>query len=132
MLTPRQLRAGLIALGLLLWIPAVLSQTTKKGDTAIRGVVLDANGKRVPAAAVTCQSSAGIRPRVVHTDSKGQFVLNGLKQDAYDLRASSDGAYSDWEKNVPLRTGQIKQVTLRLLNGNTAVSGVLPAKKKSQ
>jgi Carboxypeptidase regulatory-like domain len=131
MLTPRQLHPGLIALCLLLWIPAVLAQSTKKGDTAIRGVVLDANGKSVSAAAVTCQSSAGIHPRVVHTDSKGQFVLTGLKQDAYDLRASSDGAYSDWEKNVPLRKGQTKQVTLRLLNGNTAISGVLPAKKKS-
>jgi len=125
-------RAALVAICLLLWIPAALAQATKKGATSIRGVVLDANGKPVASAAVTCQSSAGIHPRVVHTDTKGHFVLTGLKQDSYDLRATSNGAYSDWEKNLPLRLGQTKDVTLRLSNGNTALSGVLPAKKKNE
>lgn len=127
-----KLRPSLIAMCLLLWMPLAPAQTTKKSSTSIKGVVLDANGKPVAAAAVTCQSSAGIRPRVVHTDTKGHFVVTGLKQDSYDLRATANGAYSDWEKNLPLRTGQTKDVTLRLLNGNTALSGVLPAKKKSE
>lgn len=109
------------------WLPA---QNSTKGDSVIKGMVLGADGKPVPAAAVTCQSSAGIRPRVVHTDSKGHYVITGLKQDSYDLRADANGAYSDWEKNIPLRKGQTKEVTLRLLNGNTALSGMLPAKKK--
>jgi hypothetical protein len=91
--------------------------------------VLGADGKPVAAAAVTCQSSAGIRPRVVHTDAKGHYIITGLKQDSYDLRATSNGAYSDWEKNIPLRKGQTKEYTLRLLNGNTALSGTLPAKQ---
>ena len=122
---------GLMATCLLLYIPIAPGQTAKKNGTSIRGVVLDARGKPVVAAAVTCQSSAGIRPRIVHTDTKGHFEVTGLKQDAYDLRATSNGAYSDWEKNIPLRAGQTKDLTLRLLNGNTAISGVLPAKKKN-
>ena len=101
----------------------------KKIGTAFTGTVLDAKGKPVAAAAVDCQSSAGIKPRIVHTDSKGHFRVTGLKQDWYDLRASSNGAYSDWEKNIPLRAGQTRDITLRLLNGNTALSGVLPTKK---
>ena len=109
------------------WLPA---QNKAKGDSVIKGVVLGADGKPVPAAAVACQSSAGIRPRVVHTDTKGHYLITGLKQDAYDLRADANGAYSDWEKNIPLRKGQTKEVTLRLLNGNTALSGTLPAKQK--
>jgi hypothetical protein len=109
------------------WLPA---QNTKKSDSVIKGVVLGADGKPVRAAAVTCQSSAGMRPRAVHTDTKGHFVITGLKQDSYDLRADANGAYSDWEKNIPLRKGQTKEVTLRLLNGNTALSGTLPAKQK--
>ena len=116
----------------LLWLPGAPAQTSKKSASTIQGVVLDANGKPVPAAAVTCQSSAGIRPRVVHTDTKGHFSVTGLKQDSYDLRATSNGAYSDWEKNVPLRASQTKQLTLRLLNGNTALSGVLPTKNKKE
>ena len=111
--------------------PNLRAQTSNKTSTAtIEGVVLGADGKPVPAAAVTCQSSAGIRPRVVHTDSKGHYLIVGLKQDSYDLRASAKGAYSDWEKNIPLRLGQTKDVTLHLLNGNTAISGTLPAKQK--
>ena len=108
----------------------VSAQTSRKSDTAIKGVVLGADGKPVPAAAVTCQSSAGIRPRVVHTDAKGHFLITGLKQDAYDLRASAKGAYSDWEKNFNVRKGQTKELTLRLLNGNTALSGILPSKQQ--
>ena len=112
----------------LLGVRGATAQSTKKSGAVIKGIVLDANGKPVASAAVTCQSSAGIRPRVVHTDTKGHFAVNGLKQDSYDLRATSHGAYSDWEKNVPLRASQTKEITLRLLNGNTALSGVLPPK----
>jgi hypothetical protein len=102
--------------------------SASKSAATIEGRVLDANGKPVPAAAVTCQSAAGIRPRIVHTDAKGHYSIPGLKQDAYDLRATSNGAYSDWEKNLPLKKGQTKEVTLRLLNGNTALGGILPSK----
>jgi len=107
------------------------AQTSKKDAVTIKGIVLGADGKPVPAAAVTCQSSAGMKPRAVHTDSKGHYLITGLKQDSYDIRASSNGAYSDWERNIPLRKGQTKEITLRLLNGNTALSGELPAKHKT-
>lgn len=113
----------------LLLVTAAQGQTTKKFDTVISGTVIGADGKLVPAAAVTCQSSAGIKPRIVHTDAKGHFLITGLRQDNYDLRATANGAYSDWEKNILLHKGQNKEVTLRLLNGNTALSGILPAKK---
>jgi len=120
-----------LLLALVVLSPSGLSaQTSKKSTTAITGIVLGADNKPVAAAAVSCQSSAGFRPRVVHTDAKGRFFINGLKADCYDLRASANGAYSDWEKNLLLRAGQIKDVTLYLLNGNTAISGKLPAKKK--
>ena len=108
------------------------AQTSKKDAVTIKGIVLGADGKPVPAAAVSCQSSAGMKPRAVHTDSKGHYLITGLKQDSYDIRASSNGAYSDWERNIPLRKGQTKEITLRLLNGNTALSGELPAKHKAQ
>ncbi|MGB7845854.1 MAG: carboxypeptidase-like regulatory domain-containing protein [Candidatus Acidiferrum sp.] len=115
---------------MLLFAAELQAQKASKTAVTIQGVVLGADGKPVPAAAVACQSSAGIRPRVVHTDKKGHYLITGLKQDSYDLRASANGAYSDWEKNIPLRLGQTKEITLYLLNGNTALSGTLPAKQK--
>jgi hypothetical protein len=110
-------------------IAGARAQTSSKSQTSIKGTVLGADSKPVAAATVTCQSSAGIRPRVVHTDDKGHYLISGLKQDSYDLRATSNGAYSDWEKNIPIRRGQQKEITLHLLNGNTAVSGNLPKEK---
>ena len=107
------------------------SSSKATSDSSLKGSVIGANGKPVAAAAVTCQSSAGVRPRIVHTDAKGHYVITGLKQDSYDLRATAKGSYSDWEKNIPLRKGQTKEVTLRLLNGNTALSGILPSKPKN-
>jgi len=119
----------------LIWLAsgsrAAAQTSTKSAQTVIQGVVLGADGKPVPAASVTCQSSAGIRPRIVHTDAKGHYLISGLKQDSYDLRATANGAYSDWEKNIPLRKGQTKEISLHLLNGNTAISGMLPEKSKN-
>jgi hypothetical protein len=106
------------------------AQKAKKDTATFTGVVLGADGKPAPAASVTCQSSAGIYPRIVHTDAKGHYLITGLKQDNYDLRADANGAYSDWEKNVFIRKGETKDFTLHLLNGNTALSGILPKKRK--
>jgi len=122
----------LLALVFLTSLTGTWAQTKSHSpSTTIKGMVLGADGKPVAAAAVECQSAAGLRPRVVHTDAKGHYLFTGLKQDSYDLRASSNGAYSDWEKNIPLRKGQTKEITLHLLNGNTALSGVLPGQPKN-
>ena len=107
----------------------VNAQTRKKTGATIIGTILDANGRTVANATVTCQTSSGMKPRVVHSDAKGTFYITGLKQESYDLRASRKGAYSDWERNIPLGKSQTKNVTLQLLNGNTATSAV-PATKK--
>jgi hypothetical protein len=125
----RTLGGALLLVSIILGSSGICAQTpAKKTGTTIKGTVLGADGKPVPAAAVTCQSSAGMRPRVVHSDSKGHYLITGLKQDSYDIRATSNGAYSDWEKNIPVRLGQTKEITLHLLNGNTAISGTLPTK----
>jgi uncharacterized membrane protein len=125
-----RLTAPLLLVLLTVLVAGLQAHNTDKGNVTIKGIVLGADGKPVPAASVTCQSSAGIRARIVHTDKKGHYIVTGLREDSYDLRASANGAYSDWEKNIPLRKGQTKEITLRLLNGNTALSGILPSKQK--
>ncbi len=107
----------------------IQAQTKKKTGATITGTVLDSNGRPVASATVTCETSSGMKPRVVHADKSGKFFITGLKQESYDLRASRNGAYSDWEKNIPLGKSQSKDITLQLLNGNTATTAV-PAKKK--
>ena len=127
----RKLLLAMLLLGIGLVCVAGVQAQKKSSATTLSGVVLGADGKPVAAAGVTCETSSGMKPRAVHTDAKGKFVITGLKQDSYDLRASANGAYSDWERNIPLKLGQTKEVTLHLLNGNTALSGKLPVKKKN-
>jgi len=100
------------------------AQAPQKAGATLTGIVLGADGKPVPNASITCETSGGQKPRAVHADSKGRFFITGLKQDSYDLRASANGAYSDWERNIPLRKGQTKEIKLQLLNGNTSTPDI--------
>jgi hypothetical protein len=87
----------------------------RKGGGVVSGVVLGPDDKPVPHASVTYQSSAGIAPHAVRADSQGHFTITKLRSDNYDLRASGKGVFSEWEKNVTVRSGQTKSVTLRLI-----------------
>lgn len=86
-----------------------------KGSATLSGVVLGPDDKPVAHASVSYQSSNGSAPHVVHTDSQGHFTISKLKADNYDLRASGKGVFSEWEKNVNLRSGKTKELTLRLI-----------------
>jgi carboxypeptidase family protein len=87
----------------------------RHGSGTLTGVVLGPDDKPVPHAAVTYQSSAGIAPHAVHADAAGHFAIAHLRSDDYDLRASSKGVFSEWEKNVAVRPGKTKSLTLRLI-----------------
>jgi hypothetical protein len=87
----------------------------KAGSATLSGVVLGPDDKPVAHASVSYQSSGGNAPHAVHTDSQGRFTIKKLKTDNYDLRASGKGVFSEWEKNIPVRGGQTKSVTLRLI-----------------
>jgi len=83
-------------------------------SSTLEGLVLGPDNKPVANAAVTYQSGGGNAPHVVHADTKGRFSVAKLRADIYDVRASAQGVYSDWKKNVVLRPGQITTLTLRL------------------
>jgi hypothetical protein len=90
----------------------------QRGHSAgLSGEVLSPTGKPVAGAVVTYQSGGGHTPHVVHTDAHGRFTIVKLRRDNYDLRASSHGLSSMWEKNVMVRSGEVKSVTLRLTEG---------------
>jgi hypothetical protein len=93
-----------------------LAAQHRRGPAMLGGVVLGPDDKPVANANVTYQSAAGTAPHVVRTDAQGHFAIKKLKSDdIYDLRASGDGVFSEWEKNVSVRPGQTKWLTLRLI-----------------
>ena len=103
-----------ILLPMLLAAP-VFARPQAKGSATLTGTVLGPDDRPVAHASVSYQSSGGRAPHAVHTDSRGQFTITKLRADNYDIRASGKGVFSEWEKNVTLRTGQRKELTLRLI-----------------
>jgi len=104
-----------------------------KGTASINGTVLGPDDKPVPHAAITYQSSGGTAPHATHADAHGHFAIRNLSGDNYDVRASAKGIFSEWEKNVNVRPGQQKTITLTLIYAKEmpAPSGT-PAKRKKQ
>src|SRR5260370_3931951 len=113
------MRRALVFLSILLLalvaIREVSAAPQRKGSSTLSGVVLGPDDRPVPHAAVSYQSSGGVAPHIVRTDSQGRFTISTLKVYNYDLRASGNAVFSEWEKNVKLRTGARKEVTLRLI-----------------
>jgi hypothetical protein len=93
----------------------VFAAPQQKGSSTLTGVVLGPDDKPVVRAAITYQSSAGRSPHVVRTDARGRFTIAKLVADNYDLRASANGIFSEWQKNVTIRHGETRTITLRLI-----------------
>ena len=104
-----------IFLFMLVAIDSVSAAPQHKGSSTLSGVVLGPDDKPVAHASVSYQSSGGNGAHVVRTDSHGRFSITKLRADNYDVRASGKGVFSEWEKNVTLRTGQTRDLTLRLV-----------------
>jgi Carboxypeptidase regulatory-like domain len=112
-------------LGLAFAGPCVYGSPQAGHSAKLTGEVLSPTGKPVAGAVVTYQSAGGDKPHAVRTDVHGRFTIVKLRRDNYDLRASSHGLFSTWEKNIMVRSGQVKSITLRLTNGaETAKSSV--------
>jgi hypothetical protein len=111
------MKRSMITLAVLLAVSAAYGAPQGKYSATVTGVVVGPTGKPVPNAIVTYQSGGGDTPHVVHTDAHGHFTIAKLRRDNYDLRASWHGLFSTWQKNVMVRTGQQKSVTLRLTSG---------------
>jgi hypothetical protein len=113
------MRRALVLITAVLLVSLVAGQNLDaqhRGTATLSGVVLGPDDKPVAHAAVTYQSAAGLAPHAVHTDAQGHFTITKLRSnDIYDLRASGKGVFSEWEKNVSVRSGQTKTVTLRLI-----------------
>ena len=101
-----------------------------KGTSTLSGVVLGPDDRPVAHAAVSYQSAGGVAPHVVRTDSQGHFTISKLKADNYDLRASGKGVFSEWEKNVNLRSGARKELTLRLIYAKEIPKAYVKTKPK--
>src|SRR5881628_65591 len=126
-------RALLFATILLLTLAVVRGVSAvpqRHASSTLSGVVLGPDDRPVAHASVSYQSSVGAAPHVVRTDSQGHFTISKLKADNYDLLASGKGVFSEWEKNVNLRSGARKELTLRLIYAKEIPKAYVKTKPK--
>jgi uncharacterized GH25 family protein len=104
-----------------LWLVAVavLACASVAGAQHVRigtlaGTVVSMHGRPVADASVTIQTSDGEHPHATHTDANGRFAFARFEIGQYDLRAYSNGKFSEWDKRVLIRTNKTTEVTLRL------------------
>lgn len=97
----------------------------------ISGVVLGPDDKPAPHAAITYQSSSGSSPHAVHADSHGRFTITKLHTDNYDLRATSNGVFSEWQKNFPVQSGRTSDITLYLIYAKAMPKSSAKSAKKN-
>ena len=97
---------------------ATLAFAAAAGDRVpvgtLAGIVLDAHGKPVADASVTIQTSDGLKPHATHADADGRFEFTRWATGQYDLRAYSNGAFSEWAKRILIRSNKTTTITLRL------------------
>src|ERR1700739_1336666 len=110
---------------------SVLASPDRKGTSVLTGVVIGPNDRPVAHAAVSYQSSGGTAAHAVHTDAHGRFTISKLPADNYDLRASANGIFSEWEKNVTIHQGETRSVTLHLIYAKQMPKSALSASKNN-
>ena len=108
---------------------SVLASPDRKGTSVLTGVVIGPNDRPVAHAAVSYQSSGGNAAHAVHTDAHGRFTISRLPADNYDLRASANGIFSEWEKNVTIHNGETRSVTLHLIYAKQMPKSAIAASK---
>ena len=108
---------------------SVLASPERKGTSVLTGVVIGPNDRPVARAAVSYQSSGGNAAHAVHTDAHGRFTISKLPADNYDLRASANGIFSEWEKNVTIHNGETRNVTLHLIYAKQMPKSAIAASK---
>lgn len=126
----RALSVVAIVLLVLVGTREVSAGPQSRNSASLSGVVLGPDDRPVPHASVTYQSSSGNAPHAVHADSQGRFSISKLKADNYDVRATGRGVFSEWEKNVNVKPGQNKTLTLRLIYAKQIPKAYVKSKPK--
>ena len=93
---------------------AVANAQFGRGLGTLSGSVLDERGQPVVNASVTIQTSDGLSPHAVHTDTNGHFEFARFEAGQYDVRAYSHSLFSDWSKRVVIRPKKTTEITLHL------------------
>src|ERR1700681_893028 len=99
--------------GALLYCVGALAAPAQEFRGALRGVVQDARGARVPAAKILVQAAESSLRRESSSDTRGEFRLDDLLPGAYRLRVIASG-FAEASAEVSVIVSSVREVTVTL------------------
>src|SRR6267142_792926 len=97
----------------LLYCAGALVAPAQEFRGALRGVVQDARGGRVPAAKIVVQAAESSLRREASSDTRGEFRLDDLLPGAYRLRVIASG-FAEASAEVSVVVSSVREITVTL------------------
>jgi hypothetical protein len=105
------LTASVVLLSALCFLPSVYAQG------GVKGKVRATNGNSIANASITARLD-GKDVKTVHSDSKGSFVLDGLRNGTYNIVFDAEGYAAGVKFGVEVKDGKVRDLGDRLILGN--------------
>ena len=107
----RTCRAFILLFGSLALLSFGLHAQNPRG--ALRGVVQDASGGRVPAAKIVVQAAESPLQREASSDARGEFRLDDLLPGTYRVKVQANG-FADANSSVKVIVSSVQEITVTL------------------
>src|SRR6267143_210172 len=98
---------------LLLSRTGALELSAQEFRGALRGIVQDASGGRVPAAKIFIHGNESSLQREIASDSRGEFRIDDLLPGTYGVKVQANG-FADANSNVKITVSAVQEVTIIL------------------
>src|SRR6266446_3856444 len=92
-------------------LPCELLAQNPRG--ALRGVIQDASGGRVPSAKITVQASETKLQRELTSDSRGEFRIDDMVPGTYRVKVQANG-FAEANSNVKISVSSVQEITIIL------------------
>jgi outer membrane receptor protein involved in Fe transport len=92
-------------------LPFALLAQNPRGT--LRGVVLDSNGARVPAARILIQAAESSLQREASTDDRGEFGIEDLLPGTYHVTVTAKG-FAEVRADVKVAVSSVREMTVKL------------------
>jgi len=96
-----------------LWCAGAFAAPAQEFRGALRGVVQDSNGGRVPAGKIFIHAAESSFQRETTTDSRGEFRIGDLLPGTYRLKVQASG-FAEANANVKITVSSVQEITVTL------------------
>src|SRR5713226_7689189 len=103
----------IVCLCFLLYCAGAFVAPAQESRGALRGVVQDASGGRIPAAKIIVRAAESSFHREIASDSRGEFRLDDLPPGVYRLKVQANG-FAEAYSNVEIIVRSVQQITVTL------------------